>query len=897
MSVPAADKVVRGSDLAVVGALIKNEFTTKQDLLVSGTNIKTVNNTPILGSGDVTIVGEQGPTGPQGPIGPKGNKGDKGDSGYTGAAGELQVVNDLDSGGATAALSAEMGRELGKVTVGSSITYSASNNDLPVYKNGYQLKVIADTTIGVNIDSVVTAPSTGSKTLIVPVEGAYQISVSIYSTSSQYGSCFTDDNGKVLMAIYRPSSISNPMTVYVPYGATKFYWNLSSSSSSFTCTVIYKNALNQISSNKENIESLDKKIFGGKTVYRLRNIPGMSDVEILERGYTRAIDVKNITIDNASRVSSNEKVGYIIPIPSGAVSMNATLDYSTTGVYGIGFLDSERTIIGSYYRPSSSEPAQYSGNIPSGATSIYWCVSHKMGFWGDPRVEFIFDNIKWDSNYINDGFVSTEKIADGAVTSEKIAEGAIAGSLSAPANTYYSYNRLDPSAIKHGYINKNTGAFVSLAAGSSTDVHATDYIPVNGKSMKCYCERGIGNDSGHGVYDANKTFLRATTASYTYQDGDAYVRFTISNTLNQFWILEDTVTISGGFSPTYKVQNIETFDIPLLLPKENVPEYLPALTATGAGRVVRNISSIAAGNKYVTPGAPNYLKRRGTVTLDAKFGTVGDLKVGFGADNNTGTYVNISNSSISICKGNGTVDYTVSHGLTISTFIRVSFTMEWEKVTVSVATLSGAFHTTYTYPTMPESYGRGYVTTGSSTTLTDVQLEWYSQALTSPIWFIGDSMMSMYEARWPYQIHTLFGKSDFLVDALAGGTSEDLFPDLQILLGLGTPRYLVWGLGGNDSSWKWKNIAYQVEMLCRERGITLIYNHIPWRVDIEDGSKAAQNTYVKNSGYRYMDTYAAVSSNDSGAWYEGYCADGVHPTVLGAKAMAAKILTDIPELK
>lgn len=42
----------------------------------------------------------------------KGAKGDQGNSGYSGAAGELEVVNNLTDGGATAALSAEMGKYL-----------------------------------------------------------------------------------------------------------------------------------------------------------------------------------------------------------------------------------------------------------------------------------------------------------------------------------------------------------------------------------------------------------------------------------------------------------------------------------------------------------------------------------------------------------------------------------------------------------------------------------------------------------------------------------------------------------------------------------------------------------------------------------------------------------------
>ena len=52
--------------------------------------------------------GQQGIAGPQGPQGPQGN------SGYTGAAEELELVNNLSDGGATAALSAEMGKTIKK---------------------------------------------------------------------------------------------------------------------------------------------------------------------------------------------------------------------------------------------------------------------------------------------------------------------------------------------------------------------------------------------------------------------------------------------------------------------------------------------------------------------------------------------------------------------------------------------------------------------------------------------------------------------------------------------------------------------------------------------------------------------------------------------------------------
>ena len=62
---------------------------TKQDVLVSGTNIKTINGTSILGSGDITAVGPQGPQGPQGPKGDKGDTGDTGPEGPEGPEGPI----------------------------------------------------------------------------------------------------------------------------------------------------------------------------------------------------------------------------------------------------------------------------------------------------------------------------------------------------------------------------------------------------------------------------------------------------------------------------------------------------------------------------------------------------------------------------------------------------------------------------------------------------------------------------------------------------------------------------------------------------------------------------------------------------------------------------------------
>lgn len=78
-----------------------NVLQSKQNLLVSGTNIKTINNESLLGSGNITAVGPQGPEGPQGP------KGDKGDKGDTGATGPQGPKGDTGATGATGATGPE----------------------------------------------------------------------------------------------------------------------------------------------------------------------------------------------------------------------------------------------------------------------------------------------------------------------------------------------------------------------------------------------------------------------------------------------------------------------------------------------------------------------------------------------------------------------------------------------------------------------------------------------------------------------------------------------------------------------------------------------------------------------------------------------------------------------
>lgn len=71
-----------------------------QEKLISGTNIKTINNTSILGSGDITAVGPQGAQGAQGDAGAQGANGAQGPQGFQGSVGAQGGAGAQGSAGA-----------------------------------------------------------------------------------------------------------------------------------------------------------------------------------------------------------------------------------------------------------------------------------------------------------------------------------------------------------------------------------------------------------------------------------------------------------------------------------------------------------------------------------------------------------------------------------------------------------------------------------------------------------------------------------------------------------------------------------------------------------------------------------------------------------------------------
>ena len=133
---------------------------------------------------------------------------------------------------------------------------------------------------------------------------------------------------------------------------------------------------------------------------------------------------------------------------------------------------------------------------------------------------------------VPDNSIGEEKIKNDAVSFEKISFKVIE----------IGRNKLNPSTVKNKhYINRTNGVEVYY---NDSNLGSTDFIPVSKNGL--YCNYGYygGAAIGSVVYNANKEYIRSigTNAKlYVYQEGDAYVRFSLNNyDLTKAYVIEGT---------------------------------------------------------------------------------------------------------------------------------------------------------------------------------------------------------------------------------------------------------------------------------------------------------------------------------------------------------------------
>ena len=71
----------------------------------------------------------------------------------------------------------------------------------------------------------------------------------------------------------------------------------------------------------------------------------------------------------------------------------------------------------------------------------------------------------------------------------------------------------------------------------------------------------------------------------------------------------------------------------------------------------------------------------------------------------------------------------------------------------------------------------------------------------------------------------------------------------------------------------------------------------PFNNDARKSVRDAVNSWVRNSGYLYVDICKAVTNEEQDSWKSGYVmTDNIHPTVQGHKAIYDAFIEELPEL-
>lgn len=475
---------------------------------------------------------------------------------------------------------------------------------------------------------------------------------------------------------------------------------------------------------------------------------------------------------------------------------------------------------------------------------------------------------------------SGELIKDSSISSKKLDDSVIINKN--------LFNPDDPDYVEGYYLTLENSLNVN------ENYAVSGYIPFTQEMGKLVISRdGIviaDGGGGVGLYDIYKNKIvieqnQNIKGVAIWQEGVAFVRFSINGYKN------GNIQIEVGDVPTKYVSPNGIINPDLLQQDTKLDIVLSSLgnNADSVTKDTLNDSEILTLDNF-----PWHIKKRLIMSFSASITSFSSILIGKGLNQYRGDYLKIDSTNIIQLhyESSESEKEKVVHGLSINTFIKISLLSDNSGyLYVILQSKNGTFKYVFKSWAYEANYSAFVKSIGS--TLTDLKFNAGSQDFKLPVWAFGDSYFGVSTNRWPGAIRD-FGFFNFLIDGLAGQSSNGAYNDLVKCLQFGTPKYLLWCLGMNDADSAFKTIFNKVKVLCETKGITLIAATIP---TVPNRPKEIISQYVKDSGLRYIDFYKAMGANSQGAWYEGYLSsDNVHPTELGAKVLAMQVLIDFPEL-
>lgn len=432
--------------------------------------------------------------------------------------------------------------------------------------------------------------------------------------------------------------------------------------------------------------------------------------------------------------------------------------------------------------------------------------------------------------------------------------------------------------IQNKYLSQ-TGALYD-----SDSYFITGYIPFTQEMGSLILSRSNGNllfiGGGYIItYKSDKTINRSVSwadlggGPLIWQENDAFVRFSVSRNI----ATNDQIQVEVGTYPTlYSPYNV-------YIPKSDLEKELlnPILFSS-----FRDSGEIGNGESLTLP--ITYVRDDSVLSALIE-GTLESIDLGQGDGVYAGGKITVTDQNIIIS------NTSTPHGLTLTgrTVIIMSRGTEG-KVTI-IASNGGKFDIAFN----SIMGGAPYIKNNGTNAL-DVELSFISKRLDSKIWLIGDSYLGVAETRWPYWVKQL-GFTNYMIDNLPGGDSSEMITVFNNDLTKGCPRYAFWGVGMNDGTdvtsdnfMNWKKYILQFIVQCNYYNITPILATIP---SVPNRNHESKNSWVRNSGFRYIDFAEAVNAQPDGTWDTGLLSsDNIHPSEEGAKVLASRVMIDFPEI-
>ena len=467
---------------------------------------------------------------------------------------------------------------------------------------------------------------------------------------------------------------------------------------------------------------------------------------------------------------------------------------------------------------------------------------------------------------------------------------------------FYHANLADRSKFTEGKYLGLDGSGTVIWIGESANHFYTDYIPVSEGDVICASFRFMT------CFDADKALVASESINvekieyvYTVPSGVSYIVY------SYYTDKIDTYMVNYGETLLPYVPYSK-----MLIKKECVEEYLPDMTEcekanknariavsnSGGNALKASAESLASGAQITFDNFPKDLKKGLSMTFYALFDSFTSVTVGKGLNDYRGDALRIDATSIHWLHYNDASEEEVvasaEHGLTVSTFLAVAFCVDSDSVCRYVVnTLGGSFTGTFQW---------GYNMNGTpfviaEQDMTGIEFGAVANDISCPVWLFGDSYFGVGDTRVMGHLKNLGYMDNCLVCGCAGMGSTGGYTNLENLIALGgMPRFLVWCEGMNDSVEGYRAILKKLVELQKQYGFELILYRVPTvpaRMEQNNGI----NALVEASGYRCIDAKKAVGADDEGNWYADYLSsDGVHPSVAGAKAIATRMVIDVPEI-